>query len=554
MHDERRAQTPQRVGAYVIERRLGKGGMSEVHLARDEEGRRVAIKHVPAGGDPSHRSRLRREARTTARVEHEAAVAILDVVEDQDGLWLVLEYVDGITLADEIAAGRLPPARALDIAAQITGALATAHDAGILHRDLKSENVMLTPDGRVRLLDFGLAKALWSEDESQTLTLHGEVMGTCRAMSPEQARGWRLDGRSDLFALGSLLYEMVTGVSPFQAKTPVATMNRVCTHEPPPAHLVESDVPKPVSQLIAQLHRKKAADRPESASAAEALIQETIAAIETPVEQRWPAALLPTVLLLVALLGAGLLMQRFDRQPLVTPAGSATVEPSTLTTTPLSSQPETSPVDALVRALNRAGDAEALERIRERALSMLERYELRFPEPDWDRQAPPIFLADTCRVIAAIDFELAAPDAALRWLDVAREVLLAQGLDREGDPAWQPDRDRLAAWPDAHTILPPMPPFANCDAIDIETCAPIAQLAHDLESSRRDADLDELDRLIGLAGERGLRRLELKARLERIRLTPDASTAEATRQLVDEAELRGLQGLIDALQNAEDPS
>ncbi|MEO1368942.1 MAG: serine/threonine-protein kinase, partial [Acidobacteriota bacterium] len=194
------------MGDYAIQRRLGTGGMSEVHLAYDGAGRRVAVKHVPAGGDPSHRRRLRREARTTDRVDHPTAVSVLDVVEDEDGVWLVMEYVDGLTVAEEVAAGPIPARRALDIAAQIAEGLAAIHELGILHRDLKGENVMLQPDGRVRLLDFGLAKALRSEDDSQVLTRHGEVMGTCRAMSPEQARGRPLDGRSDLFALGSLLY------------------------------------------------------------------------------------------------------------------------------------------------------------------------------------------------------------------------------------------------------------------------------------------------------------------------------------------------------------
>ncbi|MEM6796131.1 MAG: serine/threonine-protein kinase, partial [Acidobacteriota bacterium] len=180
---------PDRIGAYVLLYRLGHGGMSEVHLAEHmETGERVAIKHVPAGGDPNHLRRLRREARTTARLEHPGIVRVREAIDGDEGLWLVMDHVAGTTLYNVTHDGPMEPVRALRIALQIAEALIAAHDLGILHRDLKSENVMLTPPGdRVRLLDFGLAKMLWTDEESQSLTVHGEVMGTCRAMSPEQA-------------------------------------------------------------------------------------------------------------------------------------------------------------------------------------------------------------------------------------------------------------------------------------------------------------------------------------------------------------------------------
>src|SRR6185369_12365501 len=139
-----------------------------------------------------------------------------DLMSDDAGDAIVLEYVEGSTLASRIAAGPLPPGEAVRLGRQIAEGLAAAHGAGLIHRDLKAENVIITPSGQAKILDFGLARPVSPRDEESTLTEHGALLGTCHAMSPEQAGGGEVDHRSDLFSLGSLLYQMLTGRAPFR--------------------------------------------------------------------------------------------------------------------------------------------------------------------------------------------------------------------------------------------------------------------------------------------------------------------------------------------------
>lgn len=260
---------PERIGPYRLEGRLGAGGMGVVYAAWDERlERRVAVKRVrPEGADdPRLCERLRREARAAARISHPAVVQVFDLVEGEDGDWIVLEHVEGRTLADRLRDGPLGLARALPLARQITEGLAEAHGQGVLHRDLKTENVIVTPAGHGKILDFGLARRLGPTDAGAPLTVDGGVAGTHRAMSPEQANGLDLDPRSDLFSLGVLLYETVTGASPFTAPTPVEVLHRVCTHQPPPAAERNPAVPEELSALLAQLLQKDRELRPRSAS------------------------------------------------------------------------------------------------------------------------------------------------------------------------------------------------------------------------------------------------------------------------------------------------
>jgi serine/threonine-protein kinase len=261
-----------RVGPYLITGPLGAGGMGVVYEAWDERlERSVAIKRVtpdPTGApaDPRRRERLRREARAAGRLSHPAIVQIYDVVETDEADWIVLERVEGPTLAELLRQGPLPLARLLPLAREIAEGLAEAHDRGILHRDLKSENVVVTRSGHAKILDFGLAKRFWPAPEAGGgLSRDGEIAGTPRAMSPEQANGQALDPRSDLFSLGTLLYEAVTGVSPFLAATPVETLHRVCTHQPPPAAELNPAVPRPLSELIRELLEKDRERRPGDA-------------------------------------------------------------------------------------------------------------------------------------------------------------------------------------------------------------------------------------------------------------------------------------------------
>ncbi|HVR98448.1 MAG TPA: protein kinase [Thermoanaerobaculia bacterium] len=261
--------TPERIGPYRVERTLGRGGMGVVYAAWDERlRRRVALKHLHPEkvGDGRRRERIRREARTIARLDHPAIVQIYDLLETGEGDWIVMQYIDGPTLTERLRHGPLPPAGVVALARDVAGALAAAHEQGLLHRDLKSENVILTPSGGAKVLDFGLAKLYLPETPDHSAGMTAGIVGTYRAMSPEQANGLELDPRADLFSLGTLLYEAATTVSPFLQATPVATMTRVCTHQQPPAHEVEPAVPAALSELIDSLLEKDPDRRPASAT------------------------------------------------------------------------------------------------------------------------------------------------------------------------------------------------------------------------------------------------------------------------------------------------
>jgi serine/threonine-protein kinase len=263
---------PERIGPYRLERKLGAGGMGVVYAAWDERlERRVALKQIRPGieGD-SLRERFRREARAVALLDHPAVVRIHDLLETPDGDWLVLQYVEGIPLAQRLREGPLPPERVAALARDVLGALDAAGSRGVLHRDLKAENVMLTPAGRAMVLDFGLAKL--SAPEPGAPGTAG-IVGTYRAMSPEQANGLPLDPRSDLFSLGVLLYEAATGISPFQGGTAVETLTKVCTHLQAPVRELAPAVPEPLSALIDALLEKDADRRPRDAREALARIE-----------------------------------------------------------------------------------------------------------------------------------------------------------------------------------------------------------------------------------------------------------------------------------------
>jgi serine/threonine-protein kinase len=262
----------ERVGPYRLETPLGEGGMGTIWRAWDERLRRhVAIKRVQAAvpAVAQGRERLRREARAAARLSHPSIVRIYDLIEREDGEWIVMELVPGRTLRELIdESGPLDPGHALRLAVEIAGGLAEAHAAGILHRDLKTSNIMVTPAGRARILDFGLAKELPREKGvrgEHTLTQAGTVVGTCYAMSPEQVMGKPLDGRSDLFSFGTLLYEMLTGSPPFQGATPNDSLVLVLNRRLRPLLVVRPDCPAELSVLVEQLLEKNPELRPRSA-------------------------------------------------------------------------------------------------------------------------------------------------------------------------------------------------------------------------------------------------------------------------------------------------
>ncbi|MEO6865131.1 MAG: protein kinase [Gemmatimonadaceae bacterium] len=252
---------------YQLERRLGGGAMGDVYLAWDRQlERQVALKflRMSAEVDPTGHSRLLAEARAAARLDHPHVATVHDIGETEHRrLFIAMAYYPGETLRDRIARGPLPPSDALRIAAQIAAALAAAHSAGIIHRDVKPANVLFDAEGVVKLADFGVAKLL-SDREA---TSPGIAVGTMAYMSPEQARGESVDSRTDLWALGVVLYEMLAGHRPFVAEPPVALLHALLSDEPIP--LPDGDVPlsSAVRSLVAALLEKNPAQRANNAAA-----------------------------------------------------------------------------------------------------------------------------------------------------------------------------------------------------------------------------------------------------------------------------------------------
>jgi serine/threonine-protein kinase len=256
---------PQTIGPYRIEAWLGAGGMGEVYRAWDERLERpVAIKIVRRGAelDGTARQRFRREARAAARLSHPAIVQIHDVLSWEDGEAIVMELVEGQPLSKRLARGPLPAGEAIRLGRDIARGLDAAHSHGILHRDLKADNVMVTAEGGAKILDFGLAKRL---DGEASLTADCHVVGTFGAMSPEQARALPLDPRSDLFSLGTLFYEMLSGRSPFSGGSALETLTRVCTHRQIPLQELLPGLPEGLSGLVERLLEKDPGRRPGSA-------------------------------------------------------------------------------------------------------------------------------------------------------------------------------------------------------------------------------------------------------------------------------------------------
>jgi tetratricopeptide (TPR) repeat protein/tRNA A-37 threonylcarbamoyl transferase component Bud32 len=239
--------------------------MGEVYRAYDERlDRWVALKLIRSEhlGKPATRERFRREARAAASLSHPSIVQIHDVVESSESDAIVMELVDGEPLSSRIARGPLPISEAVRLGREIAEGLAAAHAKGLIHRDLKPENVMITAEGRAKILDFGLAKRLEGET---ALTADQRVLGTFRSMSPEQARGLPLDPRSDLFSLGLLLYETLSGRSPFEAGSTLETLTRICTHRQASLREVDPAIPAPLSELVDRLLEKDPSRRPQSA-------------------------------------------------------------------------------------------------------------------------------------------------------------------------------------------------------------------------------------------------------------------------------------------------
>jgi len=268
---------------YKIEELLGMGGMGVVYRARDTKLQRpVALKILKPElvADPGRKSRFIVEAQSAAAVTHPAIASIYDIDEADGTMFIAMEYIEGRTVGRLIAEGELDLQGAVEIGHQIAEGLARAHEAKIVHRDIKSDNIMVTRDGHAKLLDFGLAKLLdpgLTEDEipaevSRTLTkervhtIAGTVMGTTNYMSPEQARGRQVDSKSDIFSLGVVLYEMVTGELPFSRETALDTMHAIVFEEAKPVTAVRRNLPAQIHQIISRCLRKRPEDRYPDAS------------------------------------------------------------------------------------------------------------------------------------------------------------------------------------------------------------------------------------------------------------------------------------------------
>jgi len=268
----------QTIKHYKIEKLLGIGGMGEVYLARDIRlNRSVALKILKPELvlDRNKKLRFFQEAKAASAVNYPSLTQIYDVDETDNITFISMEYIEGKTVSQLIIERELDLLASLEIAIQIAEGISRAHEANIIHRDIKSENIMVTKDGHAKLLDFGLAKPLdplWGKFDSenpqelaQTETLPqtqaGMVMGTIAYMSPEQARGLPLDKRTDIFSLGIVIYEMVTSKLPFKGDTPLDTMHSIAFDEVKPVTIVRRNLPPDLHRIIYQCLRKKPQDR-----------------------------------------------------------------------------------------------------------------------------------------------------------------------------------------------------------------------------------------------------------------------------------------------------
>ena len=313
-----------RLGPHEILAPLGAGGMGEVYRARDSRiGREVALKVLPPefAADPERLLRFKREAHAAGALNHPNLLTLYELGDDSGRVFLVTELLEGRTLRDRLGDGSLPYRKAIGIAVQIARGLAAAHEKGIAHRDLKPENLFVTGDGRVKILDFGLARQIvplrGEGSTANTLTESGVILGTAGYMAPEQVRGEKSDTRADLFAFGCVLYEMLSGRRAFAADSAIGTMSAILSHEPPPLRASRPDLPEAIERVVAHCLEKDPARRFQSASDLAFQLEGIASETHSPASRAagasarvWAGA---TVLLLLA--GAGAWFGLAARQP-----------------------------------------------------------------------------------------------------------------------------------------------------------------------------------------------------------------------------------------------
>ncbi len=324
-----------RLGAYRLERLLGAGGMGEVYLAHDERlDRKVALKLLAEtlGADPRWRRRFLREARLASALDHPNVCTIHEVGETEGRAWIAMQLVEGRTVRELVGGRPLPPEEWVPLALQVAEALAAAHERGIVHRDVKATNVVVTPRGQAKVLDFGIARRLDEPLESLgapvaagtgredfDVTAVGTVLGTPASMAPEQASGARADERSDVFSLGVLLYEMATGRVPFAGDSRTAVLGAVIESTPPPASEVHRALPAALSEVIDSALAKDPARRTQSmaeliaglrAAASAVHLEHERGAGSATTRRRWIAGLAGTALVATVAIVAALTSRR----------------------------------------------------------------------------------------------------------------------------------------------------------------------------------------------------------------------------------------------------
>jgi serine/threonine protein kinase/thioredoxin-like negative regulator of GroEL len=321
------------IGHYKISKRIGTGGMGDVYLATDiAAGRKAALKLLPERftGDAERLKRFQQEAHAVVGLNHPNILTIYEIGEDHSTHYIASELIEGETLRQRLMRGRMEVGETVDVAIQVASALSAAHETGIVHRDIKPENIMLRPDGYVKVLDFGIAKLAESTfaeptaDEAESVTLAGtnlgSILGTVRYMSPEQARGVQVDKRTDVWSLGVVLYEMVTGHAPFTGETPARSatalqtapgevMTSILEKEPPPLTSYLSRASAELQQIINQTLRKEREERYQSAHELLEAFQSLRRSMEfktalerstkTPLWLRWTRSPIASVLLLL---------------------------------------------------------------------------------------------------------------------------------------------------------------------------------------------------------------------------------------------------------------